>query len=418
MQTLLDHWQCRRAVRSFHATVAVSDDGLVLGSGTILLPIGRERGTWLTPGRDAGHDRLVALLAVAGGGRLPPDALHHAEMALDDWRRGDKALAAIRLAFAPLPRLDGEAEAYTLFLAETALDAGLSPRELLAELGYAEAVGPLLKGAADQPRVPAGRGRASGQWTGGSGSSARDTVDPSRSPASGSPRTAAETGASVVPVFLDTDRDRESVTAGKPPPFTPETVPRSVAEGHVLDLLIPKGAAVPLPVPSPSPDASEDKDGPACPVMGPDRGHGSSEAAQIREALIALLVNPSDPTPKQTPDNPAVQSQAYFLPQPNMKDGRVSYDDCKKTGEPSPISEMRRGDMVEVKSDEASFIFHVPTVRGYTEFRDQVTNQNDAVEREGQGRRIFYCVPTAYDASTLTEEFRYRYKASRFLVCH
>ena len=82
----------------------------------------------VTTNPDAGHDRLVALLAVAGRGHLAKVALAQLAASLDDWRHGDRALAAIRLAFAPLPRIRDHDAAYSLFLAETALDAGLSPK--------------------------------------------------------------------------------------------------------------------------------------------------------------------------------------------------------------------------------------------------------------------------------------------------
>jgi hypothetical protein len=50
-------------------------------------------------------------------------------------------------------------------LAEALLDDGLPPREMLAELGLGRAMRQLDKFDPDQPRVPAGSGRESGQWT-------------------------------------------------------------------------------------------------------------------------------------------------------------------------------------------------------------------------------------------------------------
>ena len=52
------------------------------------------------------------------------------------WRRGDKALANVRLAFARIPRLDDRSDAYRLFLAEELLDAGMSPAALMKGLGF------------------------------------------------------------------------------------------------------------------------------------------------------------------------------------------------------------------------------------------------------------------------------------------
>ncbi|MGB6327256.1 MAG: hypothetical protein WBG11_16205 [Methylocella sp.] len=50
-------------------------------------------------------------------------------------------------------------------MAEALLDDGLPPREMLAELGLGRAMRLLDKYGPDQPRVPAGSGRESGQWT-------------------------------------------------------------------------------------------------------------------------------------------------------------------------------------------------------------------------------------------------------------
>jgi hypothetical protein len=74
-----------------------------------------------------------------------------------------KALAQIRLAFIGLPTID-EMGAYRLFLAGVALEKGVEPRDLMKALGFPR---DLEKYNPDQPRVPAGTGRESGQWTSG-----------------------------------------------------------------------------------------------------------------------------------------------------------------------------------------------------------------------------------------------------------
>ncbi|MFZ0496798.1 MAG: hypothetical protein WBD78_07655 [Methylocella sp.] len=66
-----------------------------------------------------------------------------------------------------MPRLASTNDAYRLYLAEALLDDGLPPREMLAELGLGRAMRLLDKYGPDQPRVPAGSGRESGQWTEG-----------------------------------------------------------------------------------------------------------------------------------------------------------------------------------------------------------------------------------------------------------
>jgi hypothetical protein len=75
-------------------------------------------------------------------------------------------LAHIHLAFLDLPKID-EAGAYRLFLAGTALEKGVSPSDLLKALGFPGAARDIEKYNPDQPRVPVGSGRESGQWTSG-----------------------------------------------------------------------------------------------------------------------------------------------------------------------------------------------------------------------------------------------------------
>ncbi len=83
------------------------------------------------------------------------------------WRSGGRALAACHLALARLPPV-GPDGAYRLFLAGLALDEGLAPSILLREIGATEAAR-LLKFNPLEPRIPAGNGRVSGDWTDGSG---------------------------------------------------------------------------------------------------------------------------------------------------------------------------------------------------------------------------------------------------------
>jgi hypothetical protein len=74
-----------------------------------------------------------------------------------------------------LPKID-EGDAYRLFLAGTALEKGVSPSELMKALGFPRAARDIEKYNPDQPRVPAGSGRESGQWTSGDGDGAGRTT--------------------------------------------------------------------------------------------------------------------------------------------------------------------------------------------------------------------------------------------------
>src|ERR1019366_6655036 len=90
----------------------------------------------------------------------------------DRGSRGEKFPAQLHLTFARLPPLT-EDQAFALFAADEILKSSLSPRALMKGLGLDPApLDGLEKYNPDQPRVPAGNGRASGQWGSGSGDAA------------------------------------------------------------------------------------------------------------------------------------------------------------------------------------------------------------------------------------------------------
>ncbi len=143
------------------------------------------------------EDRLFALLAAAHGRLIFPDLPRHLGEAFAHWRRGEKGLANIRLAFAAIPRLDDRADAYRLFLAEELLEAGMSPAALMKGLGFDAPARGFAKYDPNQPRVPAGNGKNSGRW--GSGGDAAQAAAPSNPApaaaairAASAPRTLAE----------------------------------------------------------------------------------------------------------------------------------------------------------------------------------------------------------------------------------
>jgi hypothetical protein len=137
--------------------------GLALGRGTILAKFERE-------GRAAGglalddtEARLLSLLTAAYREPLGGGVIEKIRRAGEIWGAGEKALAQIHLAFMGLPKID-ETDAYRLFLAGTALEKGVSPSELMKALGFPHTARDIEKYNPDQPRVPAGSGRESGQW--------------------------------------------------------------------------------------------------------------------------------------------------------------------------------------------------------------------------------------------------------------
>lgn len=373
---LAERWRQRSRSAILHRSPGFDDRGLVLGRGTVLLSFTRGiPAGFLDP---VAHDRLLALLAVAACGRLARGTCEAILPSLGLWAKGDRALAAIRLALAPLPRAETDEAAHPLFLAEVGLDAGLSPRELCADLGY-DAVVPLLKDYRAQPRVPPGSGRASGQWTDGAGGfeiayDMASTGSVAQAPAVPKPAAPpplmerpdppAEAPSLLTPVFLaprPEERTSEDIEP-LPYPLQPESPTEAIQHGHPLDLISPFGKPIPFmvplpePGPRPGPRSDEVEDGPNCPAMENDIPRGPKLKADNWEAFVASLVNPSSPTPKRTLATPNVVSQAYYLLQPLMPSKRVSYDDCKCTREWSPIEGIRKGDMVDARSDDRRFV--------------------------------------------------------------
>ena len=133
---LKGRFEKRARSRPIAYAAEIGDDGLVLGAGTILARMTRDSLGSRSLDLEEDEDRLPALLAAAHGRPMSPDLPRHLGEASAHWRRGEKALANIRLAFARIPRLDDRSEAYRLFLAEELLDAGMSPAALMKALGF------------------------------------------------------------------------------------------------------------------------------------------------------------------------------------------------------------------------------------------------------------------------------------------
>lgn len=170
-------WEARRKAVDIDAVMRFSDEGLVLGAGTVLAPSG---GSDRDVSVDPLEPRLRALLAAAHLTTPTVGALAHLRKASERWSEGKDALAAMHLALSGLERLQQPgADAHRLFLADGLLKGGT---EADAIIGAIEAGGPALERLynPNQPRVPAGNGIISGQWTTGDGSSgdAQPEVNP------------------------------------------------------------------------------------------------------------------------------------------------------------------------------------------------------------------------------------------------
>jgi hypothetical protein len=140
-------------------------DGLVFGAGTVLLAAEGARRFKNLEGQDA---RVLTLLCAAYGRPIAPSVLGNIKRAANSWSEGDDCLAYVHLAHAGLAEPEEPYEAARrLFIADALMKAGTKPRTIIEALDfgphYADAVEKLYNPV--QPRVSAGSGRISGQWT-------------------------------------------------------------------------------------------------------------------------------------------------------------------------------------------------------------------------------------------------------------
>jgi hypothetical protein len=160
-QEIIQKW-VKRAAR-FYPRLELTDEGLILGAGTILAKAARDSRGSPKLALPSGP-RLMALLATAYEWPIGPRIVAKIERACELWNEGEKALAHIHLAHAGLPVCDGQ-RALRLFAAGELLESGITPQALLKAQGFDPAPLDIQKYNPDQPRAPAGNGRESGRWT-------------------------------------------------------------------------------------------------------------------------------------------------------------------------------------------------------------------------------------------------------------
>ena len=164
-EQLRDEWHAQERAVSISPVMRFTHDGPVLGAGTVLVPQDGARRLKDLKGHEA---EVLALLSAAYSKAVAPAVLGNIERAAKCWSEGDVCLAYIHLAHARLPELQNPREAARrLLVIDQFIKAGTSPRTVFKALGlgapYIDAVEKLYN--PDQPRVPAGSGRASGEWT-------------------------------------------------------------------------------------------------------------------------------------------------------------------------------------------------------------------------------------------------------------
>lgn len=160
VETLRADWTARGANARVCPLPEFADGALTLGAGTKITDACADRG-----GHAEQDERAIALLSVAVGRPLDAAASTHVRRALVKAREGDAPLALTHLALAGAGRLtEPREDARRLFMADGLMKAGVSPRTILAALGAPPAPADLDRAYnPDQPRVPAGNGRPSGQ---------------------------------------------------------------------------------------------------------------------------------------------------------------------------------------------------------------------------------------------------------------
>jgi hypothetical protein len=162
---LRDAWHARERAVAISPVLTFAPEGLVLGAGTILVRADSSRRMQSLDGREA---RVLALLSAAYGRGVAPSVLGNIKRAAKAWGEGDDCLAYIHLAHARLPTLqDPYDAARRLFIVDGFMKAGANPRVVFEAFhfgaAYIDAVEKLFN--PDQPRIPAGSGRTSGEWT-------------------------------------------------------------------------------------------------------------------------------------------------------------------------------------------------------------------------------------------------------------
>jgi hypothetical protein len=158
-------WHARERAGPLSSVLHLAPDGLVLGAGTVVVAADGARRLRGVRGQEA---RVLALLSAAYRRAVNPAVLGNIERAGKSWREGDDCLAHIHLAHSGLRALSDPREAaFRLFITESMMNVGVSPRSIFEalEIGapYIDAVEKLYN--QEEPRVPPGSGRTSGEWT-------------------------------------------------------------------------------------------------------------------------------------------------------------------------------------------------------------------------------------------------------------
>jgi hypothetical protein len=155
-------WHRQVHLRQFHESPTLENGELMLGA-TTLLAKGGCSSALDTQNEEA---RLVTLLSVAYGRTVELTALGALRRAAKQAEAGNDALTAMHIALAGFSTLRNPADAARrIFIADGLLAKGVSPRDIFVALEFdPRPLDELEKYNPDEPRVPGGSGRTSGEW--------------------------------------------------------------------------------------------------------------------------------------------------------------------------------------------------------------------------------------------------------------
>jgi hypothetical protein len=357
-EQLRNAWHARKRVVPISPVLNLTPEGLMLGAGTVMVPAVGPRRLRSMRGQET---RVLALLSAAYGKAVAPSVLSNIERAAKAWSEGDDCLAYIHLAHAGLREMQDPYEsARRLFIVEGFMKAGTSPRAVYEALHLGMAYFDLLEKLYNptQPRVPAGSGRPSGEWTrliSALGSLTAAQVAELGTYALRLGGVSAALGLLFVPspnkvrvegevpdlpglryswnrdesllhlAYEGSDGSRQTFTAE-----LHEDVFRD-AHGRVVGRLLSSGTLAIDPA-AIFPKAANDDEPKLCPEPGPDRP--GNEKGKDYEDYVKSIVNPENPTPRYW---------GFQLPNLGPTGGLVYFDDCEHS----------TGTMIEAKDEYA-----------------------------------------------------------------
>ena len=123
IEDLRSTWTQQVRTASFHASLSFTEEGIVLGAGTVLAEDEAELGRK--------GERILALLSTAYRRPVLPAVLDNLRHAAREAARGKSRARDNHLAHTGLPPLVEDEDARRLFIADRLLASGIAPRTLL-----------------------------------------------------------------------------------------------------------------------------------------------------------------------------------------------------------------------------------------------------------------------------------------------